>query len=631
MKRTSLILAAHGGGDGSAANLHIEACARQLAATGRFDEVFAAVRLGSPSWQEALELTEGDEVVVVPFMTSEGYFCRVALPDALGASALKAGRKVRITPPVGTHPGVTAIAAARLSDLVDRYALDPEKTVAILCGHGTPRHPESRRAAVNLALRLARRRLCVSCIPAYLEEDLRIEDAPRRLRGYHLVVLPFLIGGAFHAMHDIPRRLGLAPADAAEGEAGGVGGGVNFPLARRDQDRWMLCDDALGRQAGFVEVILERACDAVEAGGGEDLEGGVTGCKRPSDHRLESRCPRESGSRAAARRSASASAWLESGPRRLRLGTRASALALWQANHAAMLLREAGADVEVVELSTSGDRDLSRAIAELPGDAPFTDDLDDALRRGEIDVAVHALKDVPLNLPADLELAAVLPRGEVTESLVSRDGLRLQELPAGARVGTSSPRRRAQLLAVRADLEPAILRGPVDARVRQVREGRFDAAILASAGLMRLGLEHEIAERLSLDEFLPAPGQGALVIAVRKGDDALAARVRALDDAATRAAVTVELEFLRSFDGEDGVVAAAWAMCATQSGCREALLLRARLLTLGGLRLWDGCVKGADSCAVARSATRRARRAVASAQGAGLVQEVAASREVASV
>lgn len=640
MSRTSLILAAHGGGDGSAANMHVEACARQLAATDRFFEVFTALRLGTPSWQDALALAKGDDVVVVPFMTSEGYFCRAALPAALGTGAVQTGRRVRITPPVGTHPRMARIAATRLGALIDGYGLEAEKTVAILCGHGTPRHPESRRAAVNLALRLARRRLCVSCIPAYLEEDLHIEDAPRRLRGYHLVVLPFLIGGAFHAMHDIPRRLVLSPLGAGCDNTECPAGAAEFPLVRRDHDRWIICDDAIGQHEGVVEAILDLARETAdvppgEGSEGKSREGEVRGPECPADQRLESWCPGERVVGAAHR----------SRPRRIRLGTRASALALWQARHAAALLREGGAEVEVVELTTSGDRDLSRAIAELPGDAPFTDDLDDALRRGEIDLAVHAMKDVPLNPAADLELAAVLTRGDVTESLVSRGGLRLHELPRGARVGTSSPRRRAQLLAVRPDLAPTILRGPVDARVLHVREGRFDAAILATAGLTRLGLEREIAERLSLDEFLPAPGQGALVIAVRKADDAVAATVRALDDAGTRAAVTAELEFLRAFDGEEGIVAAAlatraassaWATsatCAVRGICGDGLLLRARLLTANGVRVWDGCAKGTDPCAVARSAVRRARRAqramaMAMARATASSREMAASREL---
>lgn len=566
----TLILAAHGGGDESDANAVLRKTAKQVAEQIGFDVGLAAFRLGEPSWRDALRAAASDFAVVVPVMTSEGYFHNL-LAEEVHAARLAAPARFSLTAPLGTHADIATLAGDRLRALIDDYNLDPQRTVAVVCGHGTSRHPESRRATVMLALRLARQKRCVSCIPAYLDEDLHIEDAPRRLRGYDLVVLPFLIGGAYHATSDIPQRLGLSAkeADSAESPSG-------LAAARLD-DRWIVCDEAIGRLPGIERIIAALAVEGLSEGAGFEDSPPPRGVRAGSD------------------------------AHRVRLGTRRSRLAMWQATHVAERLRERGVDVEIVALETSGDRDLTRAIAALDGDAPFTDDLDEALRRGEVDLAVHSLKDVPLALSSEFDLPAILPRGAPGESVVSRDGRRLADLPAGAVVGTSSPRRAAQLLSLRGDLVPVVMRGPVDDRVRQVRQGRFDAAILATAGLVRLGLEHEIAESLPLDEFLPAPGQGALVVQVRRADERVTRLVRVLDDAPTRAAVTAELAFLAAFEKLGGVAAAAWA--TTAAGLR----MRARLIALDGRILWDGVVRGDEPEDVAASAIRDASRAFAHA------------------
>lgn len=570
MTRT-LILAAHGGGDESDANVVLRKTAKQVAEQIGFDVGLAAFRLGEPSWLDALRTTAGDFAVVVPVMTSEGYFHGLLAED-VQAAGLAVPARFSLTSPLGTHADIATLAGDRLRALIGAYDLDPQRTVAVVCGHGTPRHPESRRATVMLALRLARQKRCVSCIPAYLDEDLHIEDAPRRLRGYHLVVLPFLIGGAYHATSDIPQRLGLSAKDADPAES------PSGLAAARLDDRWIICDEAIGRLPGIERIIAARAVEGLSEGVGfKDSPTPPRGVRVDGDNH------------------------------RVRLGTRRSRLAMWQATHVAERLRERGVDVEIVALETSGDRDLTRAIAALDGDAPFTDDLDEALRRGEVDLAVHSLKDVPLALSSEFDLPAILPRGAPGESVVSRDGLRLADLPAGAVVGTSSPRRAAQLLSLRGDLVPVVMRGPVDDRVRQVRQGRFDAAILATAGLVRLGLEHEIAESLPLDEFLPAPGQGALVVQVRRADERVTRLIRALDDAPTRAAVTAELAFLAAFEKLEGVAAAAWATMAA------GLRMRARLIALDGRILWDGVVRGDEPEDVAASAIRDASRAFAQA------------------
>ena len=228
----------------------------------------------------------------------------------------------------------------------------------------------------------------------------------------------------------------------------------------------------------------------------------------------------------------------------LRLGTRRSALARTQSTWVADRLRGLGHDVELVEVATTGDRDRETPLAQLGGTGVFVSALREALAEHRVDLAVHSLKDLPTAPDPRIDLVAVPAREDVRDALVARDGLTLGELPAGARVGTGSPRRRAQLEALGLGLELAELRGNVDTRLGAVHEGRLDAVVLAAAGLRRLGRDAEITEYLDPIQMLPAPGQGALAVEVRVGDDAARAAVAPLEDPDARACVTAERALL---------------------------------------------------------------------------------------
>ncbi|WP_367134596.1 hydroxymethylbilane synthase [Saccharothrix sp. HUAS TT1] len=233
--------------------------------------------------------------------------------------------------------------------------------------------------------------------------------------------------------------------------------------------------------------------------------------------------------------------------RTLRIGTRGSALALAQTGHVADALRAAGADVEIVTISTPGDRS-SAPIAEI-GIGVFTSALRDALANNEIDVAVHSYKDLPTARDPRLSLAAVPPREDPRDALVARDGLTLGELPTGSKVGTGSPRRAAQLEALGLGIEVVPLRGNVDTRIRKVADGELDAVVLARAGISRLGRAAEITETLEPIQMLPAPAQGALAVECRVDDvDAEHLLQSTLDDSASRAAVTAERALLAALE-----------------------------------------------------------------------------------
>ncbi|WP_392543197.1 hydroxymethylbilane synthase [Oryzobacter telluris] len=228
----------------------------------------------------------------------------------------------------------------------------------------------------------------------------------------------------------------------------------------------------------------------------------------------------------------------------LRLGTRRSALATTQSTWVADRLRALGHEVELVEVTTEGDRDQSTPLAQLGGTGVFVSALREALVDGRVDLAVHSLKDLPTAPDAATVVAAVPVREDPRDALVARDGLTLGELPVGSTVGTGSPRRRAQLAALGLGLEVADLRGNVDTRLRAVSEGRLDAVVLAAAGLRRLGRAAEVTELLDPLQMLPAPGQGALAVEVRTDDAATAAVVAALEDPDTRACTTAERTLL---------------------------------------------------------------------------------------
>ena len=231
----------------------------------------------------------------------------------------------------------------------------------------------------------------------------------------------------------------------------------------------------------------------------------------------------------------------------LRIGTRGSALALAQTGHVAEALEKAGAKVEVVVVSTPGDRS-SAPIAEI-GVGVFTSALRDALAADEIDVAVHSYKDLPTAPDPRLVLAAVPPREDPRDALVARDGLTLGELPVGSTVGTGSPRRAAQLEALGLGLTIVPLRGNVDTRIRKVADGELDAVVLARAGIARLGRTAEITETLEPIQMLPAPAQGALAVECRVDDvDTEHLLQSTLDDSSSRAAVTAERAMLAALE-----------------------------------------------------------------------------------
>jgi hydroxymethylbilane synthase len=251
----------------------------------------------------------------------------------------------------------------------------------------------------------------------------------------------------------------------------------------------------------------------------------------------------------------------------LRIGTRGSPLALWQANHIAeRLAQRHGIESQLVRIRTAGDRlqsvAVSQAGASADGKGIFIKELEDALLAGAVDLAVHSMKDVPTEAPAGLTFPAVTRREDVRDCLISRDGRTLENLPPGARIGTSSLRRQAQLRHHRPDLEMADVRGNVDTRLRKLASGEFDAVVLALAGLKRLGVADKVTQVLDTDVMLPAVGQGAIGIETRTDDRRASELVAALDDAETRACVTAERALLHELQGGCQVPLGAWARLA---------------------------------------------------------------------
>jgi hydroxymethylbilane synthase len=243
------------------------------------------------------------------------------------------------------------------------------------------------------------------------------------------------------------------------------------------------------------------------------------------------------------------------------IGTRASKLALIQTNMVRAVLERAHADLQIAveRITTKGDVILDRPLSAIGDKGLFVTEIEDALRAGRIDLAVHSAKDLPSELPPDMLLAAFPPREDPRDALVAPGGLRLADLPSGARVGTSSLRRACQLRALRPDLQIAELRGNVDTRLRKLHEGQYDAIVLAAAGLLRLGLAEEISEYLDPAVMLPAVSQGIMGVETRAGDEALAALLAPLDDPAARAAARAERAFLARIGGGCQVPLGAYA------------------------------------------------------------------------
>jgi hydroxymethylbilane synthase len=261
------------------------------------------------------------------------------------------------------------------------------------------------------------------------------------------------------------------------------------------------------------------------------------------------------------------------------IGSRGSDLALWQARHVQSLLRERhpGEDFPIEIIRTQGDRIQDRPLYKVEDKGFFTREIEDALLGGRIDIAVHSLKDLPTASPAGLTIGAVPPREDPRDVWLSRDGVSLKEAAPGSRVGTSSLRRQAQLRALRPDFAFEELRGNVPTRVRKLQEGRYDAVVLARAGLHRLGLLPENAQELPLEQVLPAPGQGALGVQVRGDDEEVLARVSLLEDRDVRLAVTAERSLLARLQG--GCLVPVGACGTVESGL---LRLRAMVADLSG-------------------------------------------------
>jgi hydroxymethylbilane synthase len=235
----------------------------------------------------------------------------------------------------------------------------------------------------------------------------------------------------------------------------------------------------------------------------------------------------------------------------LRIATRRSQLALWQAEHVAALLRAAhpALPVELVPMSTQGDRVQDRALAEVGGKGLFVKELEVAMQEGRADIAVHSMKDVPSELPPGLLIAAVLPRANPLDAFLSLRHARFEDLPSGARVGTSSPRRQAQLRHARPDLRLELLRGNVDTRLRRLEEGALDAILLACAGLERLGLGSRITQPLDLELSLPAVGQGVIGIECREDDAASRSALAALHHEESFVRLRAERAFAAALGG----------------------------------------------------------------------------------
>jgi hydroxymethylbilane synthase len=249
---------------------------------------------------------------------------------------------------------------------------------------------------------------------------------------------------------------------------------------------------------------------------------------------------------------------------KLRIGSRGSQLAVWQSNHISALLRARGHEVEIEIIHTTGDKITDVPLAMVGtkggfGKGIFTKEIEEALAAGRVDLAVHSLKDLPTELPPGFEIAAITERQDPRDAFCSRKYAKIEDLPKGARVGTSSLRRQAQLKAIRPDLNIHSLRGNVDTRLRKLEQGEYDAIILAASGLKRLGKTELIKQIIPAEIMCPAAGQGALGIEIRLGDVATGQHLEFLNDAAARTATTCERALLNRLGGGCQVPIGAFA------------------------------------------------------------------------
>ncbi|GAB6066205.1 hydroxymethylbilane synthase [Aquifex pyrophilus] len=271
---------------------------------------------------------------------------------------------------------------------------------------------------------------------------------------------------------------------------------------------------------------------------------------------------------------------------KVRIGTRKSKLALWQANYVKEFLEKHwGIEVELVKITTTGDKIRDVPLAKIGGKGLFVKEIEKALLEGEIDLAVHSLKDVPMEIPKGLTLGAITKRENPYDVLISRDGKKLSELPEGSKVGTSSLRRQVQIKKRRRDLKVEVLRGNVDTRMRKLREGLYDAIILAYAGVKRMGFEKEITEVLY--DFIPAVGQGSLAIEIREGDKRIEELIKPLNHRESYISALCERAFLRELEGGCQVPIGAFAK--VESG---EVNLRAFISDLEAKRFIEGEERG---------------------------------------
>ncbi len=301
--------------------------------------------------------------------------------------------------------------------------------------------------------------------------------------------------------------------------------------------------------------------------------------------------------------------------RRLRIGTRGSPLALAQAHNVRAKLIEVHDDlseemIDICVIKTSGDRILDRHLMLAGGKGLFTKEIEEALLRGDIDCAVHSSKDMPTRLPSGLELAVFLPREDARDAFISASHEPFMQLPHGADLGTASLRRRAQALRLRPDLNVVTFRGNVQTRLKKLADGQAEGTFLALAGLNRMGMADAATEILNVDDFLPAPAQGAVTVEIREDDANIYARLKPLHCTKTAVCVKAERAFLASLDGSCRTPIAALATYHETNDKRQMITLTARLYSLGGTQLFEviksGNVKSAE--ALGRSAGQDIRR-----------------------
>lgn len=284
--------------------------------------------------------------------------------------------------------------------------------------------------------------------------------------------------------------------------------------------------------------------------------------------------------------------------RKIIVGTRTSKLALIQTNWVIDQLKQLGVqnEIEIKEFMTKGDKNLKVSIQEVGGSGIFTGELEQSLLDKEIDFAVHSLKDIPAKMPEHLVISSIPVREDARDAYIGRNHVRLMDLPSGAVIGTSSARRAAQILAKRPDLKTDWIRGPVDSRLKQLEEGKYDAIILAVAGLSRLGLGKEvITEYLDVESFVPAPGQGALAIECRKDDHELREILQKINDKDTAYSVTAERAFIDEIEEAEDAPVGIYGY--VENG---EIILRGQAVTPDGKKSLNLVARGYDPKEVAK-------------------------------